>query len=32
MVEEYASNLSYKNYFDECAPLSCTYSYWKVMM
>ncbi len=29
MIEEYASNLSYKNYFDECAPLSCTYSYVK---
>jgi hypothetical protein len=29
MVEEYASNLSYKSYFDECALLSCTYSYVK---
>ena len=27
MVEHYSSNVSYEKYFDECAPLSCIYSY-----
>ena len=27
MVEEYSSNVSYEEYFDQCAPSSCTYSY-----
>ena len=27
MLEEYTSNVSYENYFRQCAPLSCTYSY-----
>ena len=27
MVEEYFSNTSYENYFTQCAPSSCSYSY-----
>jgi hypothetical protein len=27
MVEEFVSNMSYESYFNQCAPLSCTYSY-----
>ncbi|UJR17114.1 hypothetical protein I4U23_004010 [Adineta vaga] len=27
MVEEFQNNTSYQLYFDQCAPLSCTYSY-----
>ncbi|CAF4289257.1 unnamed protein product, partial [Rotaria sordida] len=26
MIEEYKSNLSYENYFNQCQPLSCSYS------
>ncbi|CAF4210304.1 unnamed protein product [Rotaria sordida] len=29
MIEEYKSNLSYENYFNQCKPLSCSYSYIK---
>ncbi|CAF4865341.1 unnamed protein product [Rotaria sp. Silwood1] len=29
MIEEYKSNLSYENYFSQCQPLSCSYSYIK---
>ncbi|CAF1033314.1 unnamed protein product [Rotaria sordida] len=29
MIEEYKSNLSYENYFNQCQPLSCSYSYIK---
>ena len=27
MVEDYTRNVSYEDYFSQCAPLSCTYSY-----
>jgi hypothetical protein len=27
MIEEFISNISYESYFNQCAPLSCTYSY-----
>ncbi len=27
MVEEFISNISYESYFNQCAPVSCTYSY-----
>ncbi|CAF1302774.1 unnamed protein product [Adineta ricciae] len=27
MIEEYARNLSYEKYFEQCAASSCTYSY-----
>ncbi|CAF1397819.1 unnamed protein product [Rotaria sp. Silwood1] len=27
MIEEFKSNLSYENYFNQCKPLSCSYSY-----
>ncbi|CAF4128482.1 unnamed protein product, partial [Rotaria sordida] len=29
MIEEYKTNLSYENYFNQCQPLSCSYSYIK---
>ncbi|CAF1632663.1 unnamed protein product [Rotaria sp. Silwood1] len=29
MIEEYKSDLSYENYFNQCRPLSCSYSYIK---
>lgn len=29
MIEEYKTNLSYENYFNQCKPLSCSYSYIK---
>jgi hypothetical protein len=28
MVENYSTNISYEKYFDECAPLSCSHSYF----
>ncbi|UJR20228.1 hypothetical protein I4U23_023359 [Adineta vaga] len=31
MVEEYLTNISYENYFYECAPQVCTYSYTKTI-
>lgn len=27
MIEQWASNFSYENYFDSCVPISCSYSY-----
>jgi hypothetical protein len=27
MVEEFISNISYESYFNQCAPVSCTYTY-----
>ncbi|CAF4376002.1 unnamed protein product [Rotaria magnacalcarata] len=27
MIEEYKSDASYENYFNQCRPLSCSYSY-----
>ncbi|CAF4251858.1 unnamed protein product [Rotaria sp. Silwood2] len=27
MVEDYTSNISYEDYFTQCAPVSCSYSY-----
>ena len=27
MIEQYSTNISYQNYFDQCATSSCTYSY-----
>ncbi|CAF4141284.1 unnamed protein product [Adineta steineri] len=29
MVEEYVINKSYENYFNQCAPSSCSYNYMK---
>ncbi|CAF4435334.1 unnamed protein product, partial [Adineta steineri] len=29
MVEEYIINKSYENYFNQCAPSSCSYNYMK---
>ncbi|CAF1070526.1 unnamed protein product [Rotaria sordida] len=29
MIEEYKTNLSYENYFNQCQPLLCSYSYIK---
>ncbi|CAF4467262.1 unnamed protein product, partial [Rotaria sp. Silwood2] len=29
MIEEYKSDISYENYFNQCKPSSCSYSYIK---
>jgi hypothetical protein len=29
MVEEYSTSISYENYFNQCAPTSCTYTHFE---
>ncbi|CAF1291112.1 unnamed protein product [Adineta ricciae] len=31
MVEDYSANISYENYFHQCSPLLCTYSYTRII-